>query len=314
MPRFASLDVGSNTVRLLIAERLSSREFRPLRVERIITRLGGGFSGAGELNESSMERTVEGIRTLADLSKKDGVKEVFAVGTGVLREAKNQKSFMEKVERRTGIPLRLLSGVEEANLMLQGVLGSLKDKTLPRLVTDVGGWSTEILWVEGEVPRETVSLRLGVVALTEGFLKADPPLARELGELETHSRNLLREIGEQWKSGGRRVRDLHPNLIGTAGTATTLAAIDLGLTPYDPQKVNGHLIPLHDLKDIYHRLRSLPVRERQKVPGLEKGREDLIIAGAVILLNLLQVFDLTTLEVIDSGLLEGVLLEGIAKS
>jgi exopolyphosphatase/guanosine-5'-triphosphate,3'-diphosphate pyrophosphatase len=74
------------------------------------------------------------------------------------------------------------------------------------------------------------------------------------------------------------------------------------------------LIPLHDLKDIYHRLRSLPVRERQKVPGLEKGREDLIIAGAVILLNLLQVFDLTTLEVIDSGLLEGVLLEGIAKS
>jgi exopolyphosphatase/guanosine-5'-triphosphate,3'-diphosphate pyrophosphatase len=314
MPRFASLDVGSNTVRLLIAERLSSREFRPLRVERIITRLGGAFSAAGGLNESSMERTVEGIRTLADLSKKDGVKKVFAVGTGVLREAKNQESFMERVERRTGIPLRLLSGVEEANLMLQGVLGSLKDKTLPRLVTDVGGWSTEILWVEGEVPRETVSLRLGVVELTEGFLKGDPPLNRELGELETHSRSLLREIGEQWKNAGRRVRDLHPNLIGTAGTATTLAAIDLGLTPYDPQKVNGHLIPLHDLKDIYHRLRSLPVRERQKVPGLEKGREDLIIAGAVILLNLLQVFDLTTLEVIDSGLLEGVLLEGIAKS
>jgi exopolyphosphatase/guanosine-5'-triphosphate,3'-diphosphate pyrophosphatase len=150
-----------------------------------------------------------------------------------------------------------------------------------------------------------------VVALTERFLKADPPLARELEELETHSRNLLREIRKQWENAGKRVRNLHPNLIGTAGTATTLAAIDLGLPAYDPQKVNGHLISLHYLKDIYHLLRSLPIRDRQKVPGLERGREDLIVAGAVVILNLLEVFGLTTLEVIDSGLLEGVLLEGI---
>ncbi len=313
MSRFASLDVGSNTVRLLIAEKMSSHNFRPLRVERIITRLGGGFSEAGELNESSMERTVEGISTLADRSKKDGVTEIFAVGTGVLREAKNRKDFLARVERRTGISLRLLSGEEEANLMLQGVLWSLKEKTLPRLVTDVGGWSTEILWVEGGIPRETVSLRLGAVALTEEFLKADPPLIRELEELEFHTRNLLPGIREQWENAGRTVRDLHPNLIGTAGTATTLAAIDLGLTIYDVQKVNGHLISLQQIKNLYLRLRSLPVKERQKVPGLEKGREDLIIAGTVIILNLLQAFDLTTLEVIDSGLLEGVLLEGIRK-
>jgi len=314
MPRFASLDVGSNTVRLLIAERLSSREFRPLRVERIITRLGGGFSGAGELSESSMERTVEAIRILADLAEKNGVKEVFAVGTGVLREAKNQERFMDRVVRRTGIPLRLLSGAEEANLMLRGVLGSLNEKTLARLITDVGGWSTEILWVEGEMPRQTVSLGLGVVALTERFLKADPPLAGELEELETHSRNLLREIRSQWENTGRNVRSLHPNLIGTAGTATTLAAINLGLTTYVPQKVNGHLISFHGLKELYHRLRFLPVRERQKIPGLERGREDLIVAGAAIILSLLDVFDLSRLEVTDSGLLEGALLEGIAKS
>jgi exopolyphosphatase/guanosine-5'-triphosphate,3'-diphosphate pyrophosphatase len=117
------------------------------------------------------------------------------------------------------------------------------------------------------------------VASTERFLKADPPLAGELEGLETHSRNLLREIRNQWENTGRRVRNLHPNLIGTAGTATTLAAIDLGLVTYVPQKVNGHQISLRDLKDNYHRLRSLPVRERQKIPGLERGREDLIVAG-----------------------------------
>ena len=314
MVRFASLDVGSNTVRLLVAERLSSNRFRALRVERIITRLGGGFSESGELNESSMERTAEGVSTLADRSKKDGVSQVFAVGTGVLREAKNQKDFLERVERCTGISLRLLSGREEANLMLQGVLWSLEDKTLPRLVADVGGWSTEILWVEGETPRETVSLRLGAVALTEGFIKADPPSVRELEELETHTRNLLRGIREQWESAGRTVQNLHPNLIGTAGTATTLAAIDLGLTLYEQQKVNGHMISLRQTKDLYHRLRCLPVRERQKIPGLETGREDLILAGTAVILNLLQVFNLTTLEVIDSGLLEGVLLEGMSQT
>ena len=298
-------------MRLLAAERLSSNGFRSLREERIITRLGGGFSEAGELNESSMERTVEGISTLAERCEKEGVIRIFGVATGVLREAKNQKDFLARVERRTGISLRLLSGKEEADLMLRGVLWSLGDKTLQRLVADVGGWSTEILWVEGEIPRETVSLRLGAVALTEGFLKADPPLVEELEKLETHSRNLFRGIREQWENGGRTVGNLHPNLIGTAGTATTLAAIDLGLTLYDPQKVSGHMISLRQIEDLYHHLRCLPVGERQKIPGLEAGREDLILAGTAVILNLLQVFGLTTLEVIDSGLLEGVLLEGM---
>ena len=108
-------------------------------------------------------------------------------------------------------------------------------------------------------------------------------------------------------------RDLHPSLVGTAGTATTLAAIDLGLNLYDPQKINGHQIPHFRLKNIYLRLLSLPLSDRRMVPGLEKGREDLIIAGAAIVLNLLEIFELTALEVIDSGLLEGVLLDGIGQ-
>ncbi len=312
--RYASLDVGSNTVRLLIAERTSRHDFRPLRVERIITRLAGGFSEAGELQDSSMERTVGAIRTLTDSSRGKGVKKIFAVGTGVLREAKNGEDFLGRVSKETGINLRLLSGVEEGKLMLRGVLWSLKDKTLPRLVVDVGGWSTEILWVEGEVPRETLSLGLGAVALTESFLKTDPPAREELKALETHTRKMIQEVHAGWERTERRARDLHRNLVGTAGTATTLAAIDLGLEAYDPEKINGHLVSLDRVKSLYLCLLSLPLKERRQVPGLEKGREDLIVAGAAIFLALLEIFELEALEVIDSGLLEGALLEGIAEA
>jgi exopolyphosphatase/guanosine-5'-triphosphate,3'-diphosphate pyrophosphatase len=311
MPKFASLDVGSNTVRLLIAEAESPQEFRPLRVERIITRLGGGFSESGKMAEASMERTIEAIRTLTDLCRRERAEKIFAVGTGVLRAASNRGEFLERVKRRTSVSLRVVSGVEEARLMLRGVLWSIQERHLPRLVADIGGWSTEILWAEGETPLETASLDLGVVAFTEKFLKHDPPLPEEVGALENRARKIIREVREAWEGKGRSLGSLHGHLVGTAGTATTLAAMDLGLAVYDPRKISGHRISLEGLRGLYLRLRSLPSGERLKLPGLEKGREDLIVAGAAIMILLLEGFDRQALEAIDSGLLEGVLLEGM---
>jgi exopolyphosphatase / guanosine-5'-triphosphate,3'-diphosphate pyrophosphatase len=313
MLRFASIDVGSNTVRLLIAESLSEMEFRPLRVERMITRLGGRFTPGRGLDEAAMGRTLEALRSFAEFVKREEVDRVFAVGTGVLREAGNGREFMEAAERETGLSLRLLTGEEEARLMLRGVLGVLRDRQEPRLVTDVGGWSTEVLWVEGGKPIHTASLALGAVALTEGFLPGDPPSHSALRSLNARIRSEFLSLRGEWESKGKRTRDLHPHLVGTAGTATTLAALDLALPVYDPQRINGHLIPLPGLRQICRRLWSLPVVERRKIVGLEKGREDLIVAGSAVLLNLLEVFNRTALEVVDAGLLEGVLLEGMAK-
>jgi exopolyphosphatase/guanosine-5'-triphosphate,3'-diphosphate pyrophosphatase len=179
------------------------------------------------------------------------------------------------------------------------------------LVTDVGGWSTEVLWVEkGEMIR-TASLRLGAVALTEKFIHHDPPADSELEALNKNIRRSLRELRRRWEKEGGRLEGLHPRLVGTAGTATTLGAINLNLSAYDPQKINGHRISLLGLGEINRRLQSLPLDDRRKVVGLEKGREDLIVAGSAILLNLLEIFERSALEVIDSGLLEGILLEGI---
>jgi exopolyphosphatase/guanosine-5'-triphosphate,3'-diphosphate pyrophosphatase len=311
--RLASIDVGSNTTRLLLAEPLPDRTFQPLRVERIITRLGGNFFPEKRLNKISMERTLEALRSFAELLEGKGVRKVIAVGTGVLRQAENRTAFVTAVREQTGFSLRILSGQEEARATLKGVLGSLRDRTTPRLITDVGGGSTEIMWMEGQTLRKTVSLNLGAVGLTEKFLFQDPPGSAAMEALKQFVHGTLQKVLRRWERVGLRTRALHPHLAGTAGTATTLGAIDLSLSVYDPRKVNGHQIPLSRLRRIYRRLSSLPLRERGKLPGLEKGREDLILAGSSILLNLMEVFNRRALEVIDSGLLEGILLEGIAE-
>jgi len=313
LSRYASVDVGSNTIRLLLAERRGKRDFRPLRVERSITRLGGNFSTQGKLDENAMERTLETLHSFANLLKREGAENIFAVATGVLREAINGKAFIERVFERTGLSLRLVSGEEEARLMLKGVLWSMKNRAHTQLVADVGGWSTEILWVEGNEPIRIQSLRLGTVGLSEEFLHDDPPGLQELESMERHTVEVLKKIHEEFQKEGLEAKDLHPDLLGTAGTMTTLAAIDQGLRIYDPQKINGHRIPRQVLEKIYLHLRSLTIQERRNVPGLERGREDLIVGGVVVVLRLMEIFHLQTLVVVDSGLLEGVLLEGIAQ-
>jgi len=235
------------------------------------------------------------------------------VATGVMREARNAKAFLARVRKHTGLCLRLISGEEEASLMLKGVLWYLKDGTLARIVADIGGWSTELLWVEKNKPRKTRSIEMGVVALCEKFLKSDPPGLQELEFLEKHTEGILKETREWFEKGGLIFSCLDPHLVGTAGTMTTLAAIDQKLPAYDSQKINGHQISRPALEKIYRHLRSLPIQERRTVPGLETGREDLIVAGAVVVLNILKVFNLEALLVIDSGLLEGILLDGISR-
>ena len=309
--RLASVDVGSNTVRLLLAQPLPGQTFQPLRVERIITRLGGDFSPRKGLNKFSMQRTLEALRSFAALLEGEGVKKVFAVGTGVLRKARNRSAFVRAVREQTGFSLRVISGKEEAQAMARGVMGSLKNRTTPRLIVDVGGGSTEMIWMERPTLRKTVSLDLGVVELSERFFSGDPPSPAEMQALNRFVQPVLAEVRRQWKKEGWDDRKVHSHLAGTAGTVTTLGAIDLSLSVYDPKKVTGHRIPLSKLRIMHRRLSSLSLKERGRVPGLEKGREDLILAGSAILLNLMEVFGRSALEVIDSGLLEGVLLEGM---
>jgi exopolyphosphatase/guanosine-5'-triphosphate,3'-diphosphate pyrophosphatase len=309
---FASLDIGSNTVRLLLAEKTEDKTFRPIRVARKITRLGGNFSLTGYLHPESVARTLEALRQFAAILKKEKVQEIFAVATGVVREAKDGKRFLAQVWENAGISPRLLSGKEEAGLMLKGVLGGVPEGIPVRMIVDIGGWSTEVLWIEDGKVRNTVSAPLGAVSLCENFLKADLPKISETESLDQYLKDAVHEFFHEFEDSGWKNDGKSP-LVGTAGTITTLAAIDLKLTDYDPQKVTGHQINRGTLMHLFSFLASLPKEKRRLVPGLEEGREDLILSGVKVVMHLMDFFGFKNLLVVDSGLLEGVLLDGLAK-
>lgn len=273
--------------------------------------MGGNFCAARGLDERAMSRTLSALAGLAEWLKLEKVDQIFAVATGVVREAKNGQEFLRRIFQQTSLPIRLISGEEEARLMLKGVMVSLGNADGSRLVADVGGWSTEVIWAEGDCPQKVQTVGLGAVALCEKFLKNDPPSPREMASLETYVRKILEGILTSFIREELKTEKLNPNLVGTAGTVTTLAAIDLQLRIYDSQRVNGHRLPLSRLQEMYRSLRTLPLAARKKILGLEQGREDLILAGTAVVLILLEVFQLKGLMVIDTGLLEGVLLEGM---
>lgn len=299
--RCAAIDCGTNTARLLIADREGDR-IEPLLIERRIIRLGGGFTKERGIAPDAWERGVETISSFARLIRHHGVSSLRAVATSAVRDAVNGEAFCRRVREVSGIELEVIDGAEEALLTLRGVGSAVSVTTPYRLVFDVGGGSTEYTLAEGEIPRLSESLPFGVVRLTEGT-GGDPSRMRE------KVRRVLEPFARMVDALCARgvIRD-RVTLIGTAGTATTLAAIHLQMKEYDWRRVNGHILPKRFIGEVYDRLLPLSPLQRLGVTGLEQGREDLIIAGMIITLETMERFGFDDMVVSDAGLLEGVLL------
>lgn len=297
--RIAAIDVGTNTARLLIGCVDASGSIQPLLLKRHITRLGGGFSKESGLSAEARERTINAMLDFAKALKDHGVTKVRAVATSAVRDALNGKFFSEEVSAKTGIRLEVIDGNEEAILTLRGVLTGLGKPSGDYFIFDVGGGSTEYTLTQGETPLFTRSLPLGVVRLTEGKVTYDAmsdKISRELTKL-----------ADEIEKAGFRKNMAHAVLVGTAGTATTLAAINLKMTDYDYRKVNNYCLSLDSIKGILAELLPMNPAERLSVPGLEKGREDLIIAGILITIKTMEIFGYEQLKVSDYGLLEGLI-------
>ncbi len=303
MPVLAAIDVGTNTVRLLVAESDGPGRFHPLYEDQAITRLGEGFRATRTLGWEPMRRSLEVVTRYADLARAHGAQAIAAVGTAAARDARNAAEFCAGVERAAGLPLEILPGEQEAALMLRGVLYGLGLRHERLLVLDVGGGSTEFVLAAGGAPERPVSVRLGVVALTERYLKCNPPRSWELVKLEG-------AIAEQFDDLRERLGDVRGRLCaGTGGTVTTLAAIDMGLREYDARRVNGYRLYRRRLTELYRWLARMTVESRRRVPGLEPDRADVIVAGAAIVLQAMEGLGFSELKVSDGGLREGVLLD-----
>lgn len=303
--RVASIDIGTNTFRLLIGEFRDSK-LKKIHIKRVITRLGGGFESGKVITKDAMERAISTLKRFSSVLKEYKVDIVRAVATSVVREALNGQEFVEKVKQETGIEVEVISGEEEALLTVIGVLSSVNVDSRFCVIFDVGGGSTEYACVDAK--RKEVlwakSTALGVVHLAERFLKTDIPLDTDIKALCEEVKSVLsRELPQALKESLES--DLI-TLVGTAGTPTTLAAIELGLENYDPDMVNGFLLKKERVFSILSRLIKLPSSERLSIKGLERGREDVIIPGAIIVLKTMDWFSKDTVIVSDGGLLEGI--------
>ncbi len=308
MEHIASLDIGTNTFRLLIAEHNDdSGDFRPLLFKREITRLGEGFSSRHYLSELAMERGLKTLKGFSEIMRSHKVRRYRAVATSAFRVATNSQDFLSRVNREAGIEVNVISGQEEASLTLRGVTSVLKGYKGRVVIFDIGGGSTEFIIGEVDGPHESLSTDLGVVHLTETFVHTDPPESHELEEMETRIKEKILDLKEFFLKRWLDLEERDRLLVGTAGTITTVGAIHLGLTEYDPDLINNIVLKRSDIEEIFDRLIKIKALDRLSIPGLVKGREDIIIAGILIVRKIMEVFGFDSLTVSDSGLLEGIL-------
>ena len=303
MAVYAAIDVGTNTLRLLVAEAASADHFTVLHEEQTIARLGEGLMPSRLLQDAPSRRSLTVLRGFAEVARRFKALHVAAVATSAVREASNREEFVAAVLRESGLSIQVIDGSEEARLTMLGVRHGLRLGSNRVLAMDIGGGSTEFILAKGEAIEAIVSTGLGVVKLTEAHLKSDPPTP---GELEAVERVVADRIG--------RLRAELPDLdgtalIGTAGTPTTLAAIDLGLTVYTPARVDGHRLSMTRTRQLLHALATRPLVERSKIPLLEPGRADLIVAGTTLVVTVMGTLGYDEFMVSDSGLREGILLD-----
>ena len=303
MPLLAGIDIGTNTVRLLIAEVKIPGVFREVFALQRIPRLGEGVSKSGVLTPQAMDRTIAVLKEFCRIIEGYNIKGIAVTATSAVREARNGIDFVKRVKEETGLIADVVSGKEEARLTYLGVHLGLKDLSEDHLVIDIGGGSTEFIIAEKGEFKDAISTNLGVVRLTERHIKKDPPEEAELlglkkflcGEIEGIKKNLPDLAGFRF--------------IGTAGTITTLASIAQNLTKYDHDKVQNYILKRTSIQNIFDRLRLMTNTERAGIPGLERGREDVIIAGTMIVLLTMEYFGFNEMTVSDYGLREGIVAD-----
>jgi len=301
--RVAVLDIGTNSTRLLIADVDADGGIVELDRRSRVTRLGDGVDASGVLSDAAIARVLNALDEYSVAIDRYGADARPAVFTSAVRDAANGAEFVATVAHRYGLEARALPGTEEAQLTYLGATSGRPGGGLGRtLVIDVGGGSTELILGANRDVEFSVSLQAGVVRQSERHLHRDPPSVRELTALGADVTSLIeREVPEAVRRRAERA-------IAVGGTATSCAAIDQALDPYDGSRVHGYRLELSTLKLLLARLASMDLAERRTVRGLHADRAATVVAGVVILICVLEAFELVALEASEHDILRGVAL------
>ncbi|HXK17297.1 MAG TPA: Ppx/GppA phosphatase family protein [Polyangiaceae bacterium] len=293
MSNVAAVDIGTNSVRLLVADDAGRELVRPMR----ITRLGQGVDVSGRLSPEAISRTTAVLEEFRSLAERHGVRRLRATATSAARDATNSAEFFEAAERALGVRPELLSGDEEARLAFRGATAGLTASDGPFLIIDLGGGSTELVLGTTE-PEALVSLQLGCVRMTERHLKTDPPTPSELSACFS---DITRELGKASGIAAARAR----RVIGLAGTVTALSGLQLGLTRYDASRTHHSTLTLAQVEASFQQLSRVDAAARRGLLA-EPARAEVIVGGAAVLLTLMQHFGIVELLVSEHDILDGL--------
>ncbi|HET7591294.1 MAG TPA: Ppx/GppA phosphatase family protein [Solirubrobacterales bacterium] len=302
--RVAVIDVGTNSTRLLVAD-VEEGKVSVLERRSTVTRLGRGVDLSGHLAGEAIEDVCEAIGGYIGILEEFGAETVDAIATSAVRDADNGSAFIAELRERFALSARVLDGEEEARLTYLGAT-SESPPAEPTLVVDIGGGSTELIVGRGAEIAFHDSLQAGVVRHSERCISSDPPTAGELEALAADVRGLIEAslgTGVQADRG-----------IAVAGTPTSLAAVELGLEPYDPSRVHGHVLALPSIQRMLSRLASVPLAERIEIPGLHPDRAPTIVAGVVILVEVMRAFGLERIAVSEQDILYGAAISSIRRN
>jgi exopolyphosphatase/guanosine-5'-triphosphate,3'-diphosphate pyrophosphatase len=303
--RVAVIDVGSNSTRLLIAD-VDGGSVSEVERRSRVTRLGRGVDLSGQLSAEAIEAACKAVGEYVAICRELGAEPISAIATSAVRDASNGDAFVAELRERFALSARVLDGEEEARLTYRGATDQ-QPPSVPTLVIDIGGGSTEMIVGTRDEIAFHASLQAGVVRHTERHISGDPPTPVELealaGDVQTLIADALADARGARASAG----------IAVAGTPTSLAAVELELEPYDPTRVHGHVLSLETIQRLLSRFASAPLAERAAIPGLHPDRAPTIIAGCVILIEAMRAFGLTRIRVSEHDILYGMALETASK-
>jgi exopolyphosphatase/guanosine-5'-triphosphate,3'-diphosphate pyrophosphatase len=293
----AAIDIGTNTIRLLVASR-DGDDFRVVSRIRRITSMGKALRSTGEIGESEFHESIAALRAFRDELDRLGVERYRACGTAGLRIAGNADRFLAAATG-VGINVEVISADEEARLAWSGMLLGMGDRVRDVVLMDIGGGSTE--FTMGPEPGRSVSLPIGVVVTWGAFRPSDPLERWQVAAMKHYFTERIASGTASLPTRGIR------RMVGTAGSFTTLAALDQRLKTYRPERVDGYAMNPESVRRWSERLCSLTEAERLALPGMEKGRENYMVPGLLQVVAAIERFGIRELVISDKGLLEGII-------
>jgi exopolyphosphatase/guanosine-5'-triphosphate,3'-diphosphate pyrophosphatase len=301
--RFAVVDQGTNSIRLLVGEPDRAGGFVELARDMVITRLGQDVDRTGRLAPEPLERTVAVLAWYARRARALHAARIRVAATAAVRDAANRDELERAVRDHARSALEVISGQREAELSFLGATRSL-EAPAPFLVLDIGGGSTELV-LGTERPEAAVSLQMGSVRLTERFVRHDPPTAEELNVMEGFVRERLEEAGRSVAASTART------LVAVAGTSTTVQAISLGLERYDPEAIHRTVLSLAEAERVRDELAGMTTSARSELSVMAPGRGDVIVAGAVVLCAVMRRFEFREALVSETDILDGLAFDQV---